>query len=502
MRLFSPLLWIALILLAVGLYITQPYFLYAGDPNAIRIETKHLLNKKELGIPYENSDQINPAFIPPSAQPDQYFWQNNLRQKYFSRWGLTSTLAYILPMATTGPDSTDSQVAFALNIYNIFLSILICSGLFWLADTSNFRWWPIWCVFGSIGGTFLSYYLRAQSPEIIQILLLVLSIVLFRAINSRLELDADEPAKSKTWPILIALNIVLSLLVHSKVYYSLYDAAALILIFFGRIRDRRYWNFAAFSAIMIGLCVLMQLILNYYKFGDPLEMGIGPAFPRQRSDWYSLDHFRDSIPDYLWGPNGSIPLYFPLITFAFLGIAPHSRRYPRESILIWFNLLAIVLVAGGWINNRGEWCYGPRYLVPALALTIIPALASFHIVAERPWSDWRKIIFALSFLTVVAIGAKINLPATRFDFFAGHQIKGTLAKIDKDTFQSNYFEDINTPKLLADLGRICNGDTTSHLALIDRTLRNINPEIKKAMDDLWTDNCALNFRLWQLPPQG
>ena len=501
MRSISPLGCLSLALFALALLISQPYFLLAGDPVAIRYETRFLLQHQEIGIPYDAKDQLPENLLPPASEPDQYFWRNDSRQKYFSRWGLTNSLAFAIPLSVVGPDAQPKPLVLALNTFNVALATTLATGLLLLAGNAFSPLWSIFCVFGFLTSTVLFYYLRAQASEIIQMTLLVWSLVAFRKLNDTLSYADESTHPWQSWRTMVAFSLLLFALVHAKVYFSLFFILSLICLFVGRLGSKNARNLALVGCALLGLCGLSQLAVNYYKFGSLFEVGVGPAFPRSRSDWYALEHFKASIPDYLWGRNASILFFVPMIIFSFLGLRAHGRRYSRESALIWLNLLAIIVVAGGWKNNHGEWCLGPRYLVPALTITVIPALESFRSVARYSWMDSRKMLFGIIFALVFLFGLRRQIVANNLDFFAVQQVTGSLAEVDKQIFNGHYFSDSSPFTIARDLRSFCRGEKQGYLYALDRTVRAVWPDLGASLNKLWQNECIDNLYFWALPKE-
>ena len=499
MRSISPIGYLSLVLFALALLITQPYFLLAGDPVAIRYETRFLLKNFEIGIPYDAKDKLPDNLLPPASEPDQYFWQNDIRQKYFSRWGLTNTLAFAIPLSVVGADAQPKPLVLALNAFNVALATALAMGLLVLASATSSPLWSVFCVFGFLTSSVLFYYLRAQASEIIQMTLLVWSLVAFRKLNDTLSYGDESTHPWKSVRTMVAFSLLLFALVHAKVYFSLLFVLSLLCLFAGRLGSKNARNLALVGCALLGICGLSQLAMNYYKFGSLFEFGVGPAFPRSRSDWYALEHFKDSIPDYLWGRNASILFFFPMIIFSMIGFREHRLRYSRESLLIWLNLLAIIVVAGGWKNNHGEWCLGPRYLAPALTLTVIPALESVRSVARYSWLDSRKMIFGVIFALLFLFGLRRQIIANNLDFFASQQVKGSLEEVDKQIFNANYFDDSSPFTITRDLRSFCRGEKQGHLYALDRTVRAVWPDLGASLNKLWQNECIDNLYFWALP---
>ncbi len=493
MRLSSRSIYVLLPLFLLFQLVTQPFFVLAGDPVAIRYETRHLLKHHSLGIPFADKGQIPANFLPPQSQPDQYFWENNDRQLYFSRWGLTNSVAFLVPLALAGTDGEPLRLIVALNFWNALLATLLLGALIWLSRSGKAGLWGILCIFAYFFGTAISYYLRAQSSEMLQMVQLGLVLWLFRKLNASIEQGEEVGWTSRPMQHMVLMSFLLTTLVHTKVYFCLFFGLTLLTLFWGRLGPKDSRRLAYCGAFFLVSCGILQLALNYYKFGSMLQMGLGPAFPRTKSDWYALAHFKNSLPDYLIGKNGSVFLYFPFIVFAILGAKAHARRFRRESLLIWLNFLAIVIVAGGWQNNRGEWCFGPRYLVPAVSLTVIPAMFAYSQLAHYGWRDTRRAIFSMVFAALFVLGIKRHLVVAQLDFFALQQVTGSLQEINEQIFADNYFQNSDSYQVTDEFLKFCRGGRIGRFHILDRSIKLMYPDLRGKLNQLWQDECVYNL---------
>ncbi|MBM4252445.1 MAG: hypothetical protein FJ146_10780 [Deltaproteobacteria bacterium] len=492
MRLSSRSFYLILGLFFLFQLMTQPFFVFAGDPVAIRHEARYLLKHHTLGVPFADKEEIPANLLPPQSQPDQYFWENQERQAYFSRWGLTNTLSFLAPMAVVGPDAQPLRLILALNTWNALLATLFLAALLVIARKSQAALWGVVCIFAYLFATAISFYLRAQSSELLQMVQLAGILCLFRYLDHYLAHPETLGKSARPMQLMILISVLLTTLVHTKVYYCLFFGFVLLALFWRRLDARESRRLAYCGVFFMTLCGILQLALNYYKFGSVLQMGLGPAFPRVRSDWYDLAHFKNSLPDYFIGPTGSVFIYFPVVVFALLGAKIHAKIYPRESWLIWLNLLVIVIVAGGWKNSRGDWGFGPRYLVPAISLTLIPALFAYRQVAARGMRDTRRALFTLIFGALMLWGTKRQIVVAQLDFFAAQQVSGSLREINDQLYADQYFQKATQYKVTEELLTFCRGGNSGRFYILDRTIRTLYPDLGEKLTQLWQDECTYN----------
>jgi len=160
-----------------------------------------------------------------------------------------------------------------------------------------------------------------------------------------------------------------------------------------------------FSAIA-GFAGAAYLWRNTFLFGDPFNFGYPPTAEGGKALNTFHTPFATGLYGFLLSPGKSIFVFAPPILLAIWGL----RR-------VWQRDRALAVVAGGaplvylfffatFTQWEGGYCYGPRYLVPALALLCLglgPALDGAtrrtHVVALS--------LFGVGFL-VQAIGLATN----------------------------------------------------------------------------------------------
>ncbi len=114
-----------LLLLAVSLIqiLTIPRFYYDGDNYASRAEAINLVNTGQLGIPYEDREELKRL----AHVRGQYFFENDSRNRFFSKYGIGLTLVQLPPVLVEqmlAPElrllqRTDSLLLF-MNLYHVF----------------------------------------------------------------------------------------------------------------------------------------------------------------------------------------------------------------------------------------------------------------------------------------------------------------------------------------------------------------------------------------------
>lgn len=141
----------------------------------------------------------------------------------------------------------------------------------------------------------------------------------------------------------------------------------------------------------LAAAAIVTVAYNVYRFGDPLEFGyrlpVDPGFTTP---------LLEGAGGLLFGPEKSLFLFAPallLVPFAFVAL----WRRARLTALLLAALFAVTFVlAATWHSWQGGWSWGPRLVIPGVALVL---------VALGPWigTDRRRLglagaLFALGFV--------------------------------------------------------------------------------------------------------
>jgi hypothetical protein len=176
------------------------------------------------------------------------------------------------------------------------------------------------------------------------------------------------------------------------------------------VREReKGWRAAAALAAAAGGGVVLLLWRNAYLYGQPFEFG----YPAAAEGGKALNTFQTPLATglvgFLFSPGKSIFLYSPPILLALIGLPRLWRRDRGLAFVAGAAPIVYLLFFATYTQWEGGYCYGPRYLVPALTLLglgIGPALAqvqSGHEAASRNVRRFAIAVFAVGFL-VQAVG--------------------------------------------------------------------------------------------------
>ena len=108
--------------------------------------------------------------------------------------------------------------------------------------------------------------------------------------------------------------------------------------------------------------VMGLLVFDWVFFGSPWR----PPQP------FLLGNWLDGIRGLLFSPDHGLFVFAPVAAIAGLAWPLAIRKRPRESYLIGSGFLVYFLTMAAYAVWHGGDCYGPRYLVPAIPLFMVP----------------------------------------------------------------------------------------------------------------------------------
>jgi hypothetical protein len=398
LRLALALTFLLTLLVSVA---SWPLHFYGSDPVAVREEARALILTGSL-------DVVTPPA--PWDRPGEYFVQNSRTGAWVSKYGLFSTLAVTPPLAveylTTGelPPLDSRDRILLLNAWNTVLTLLLAAVLVRLASLYTDRAWLMTAfALTTLFSTFVWNYTRAQSPELVQILLAAVAADSFlRHLRS--------PSRWR----LLAVYAAVTALVLTRVYFvTLLPVVAVALL--AHRRDRLAW-----TAAIAGTAAVLTLLAaaNFLKFGSPLLTGYH-AFQPER-------HLPGSNPlpalyGFLISAQKGVLWHFPTLLLALLGAVAFARHYRSEAVLLGAGIVFCFFPLCFIPSWAGEWGYGPRYLVFALPLLALPAVCLLDRSTGRPRIALLTLGAALAFA-----GTYLNFQVNRVEFFTANTLRGPL----------------------------------------------------------------------------
>jgi hypothetical protein len=188
--------------------------------------------------------------------------------------------------------------------------------------------------------------------------------------------------------------------------------------------------------------VSLTLAYNYVRFGSIFENGYHMILPGVKL--FSPMYIPTGLVGLLLSPGKSVFLYAPILVPAALGARAFYRRVDRTAFLALSGVLAgYLLIISAYAMWDGDACWGPRLLLPALPLMVLPLAALLSDFRGRP-AALKALVVAFAALSVVVqlmpVGASFTpaivmkfgvddpemFPTLQKDFSAPH---GSLARL-------------------------------------------------------------------------
>jgi len=457
------------------LLVAMPRWLYPGDNHSTRAEAINLVARGELGIAYANRAELG-EFL---ANRGQYFFENDARQHFFPKYGLAYTLIYLPPVAVESRLSTDMELLqdspsllLLLNLYNLVFVAVIVTYLWRLARCYTDDWRILSAfVFASVFCTHLAYYVRAHAHDIFQIAAFLgfayHSLVFLR----QRSISGPVPARPRVWLHLLAANCWLGLLIHMRFSYGvLYLPLCAFVLLAGpsslpplervwqNLKVDR-WRYALALCAPAAASIGTLLLIQWWKFGNPLDHGYAQwELPGERG--WRLAHLGGQLHRYFVGRgNANIWVYYPVLLFAILGMPYCLRKYRLESGFVLAISACILLPLLG-MPDEG-YGYGPRYMLPALAVLSLPfVVAARRTVSRAPLM--AKVAGLSCFCVVMGWSLVMQLYVNSTHFFAYNlvqqQLTAATAGSDVEEDIAAYFRTWHRGTVHRDLVRYRNGD--------------------------------------------
>jgi hypothetical protein len=177
-------------------------------------------------------------------------------------------------------------------------------------------------------------------------------------------------------------------------------AVPLVLCLLWSLRQRGVrsaWTPIAVSGLGTSIFLVAIALYNHARFGDFTETGYGGELTGANQDWGGwTTPFWEGMAGLLVSPGRGLLWYFPGTLLCLWGIVALWRRNRPVAVLSGSLMLVYLLTYAKWYMWEGGWCWGPRFLVPALPLMLLPVAEVF--------ARWRELGRALQ-SAIVALSA-------------------------------------------------------------------------------------------------
>ncbi len=185
--------------------------------------------------------------------------------------------------------------------------------------------------------------------------------------------------------------------------------------------NRKGHGFPSHTGMLIGSTASLAILfligwLDWTKFGSVWFTGY--------HQWKASQHSPSSINGvlgFLFDRQWSIFINYPPVFLALFGLTRFFRRFPRETLVLGGFFAASLLLIGSIPTWKGEWCYGPRYLLFLLPVVSLPFALVIEEVCHSSFSPRQALLIANCLL---ALGGSLYLQVqvNRLPFLAYYRV--------------------------------------------------------------------------------
>jgi hypothetical protein len=208
-------------------------------------------------------------------------------------------------------------------------------------------------------GSILWVYARYPFTEIVQV-------ACFTGFFS----EAAQLAKKLDRRTALGAGLWAGMLINTKYIYALCLPGALLVIVLAHRQSLRPLG-RALAQTAVGFLpgLVMLLLYNFIRFGSVTNTGY-----RKVGD-VMVENVLVSLWGFLFSPGKSIFLYAPPLALAVLGLPRFWRQHRSTVLLMLVTIVPLMLFYGRFPSWPGDWAWGPRYLVFAVPVLLLPVIA-------------------------------------------------------------------------------------------------------------------------------
>jgi len=167
------------------------------------------------------------------------------------------------------------------------------------------------------------------------------------------------------------------------------------------VRDRAVLRRLALGGVLGGLpWVIVFCIYNYLRWGSPIDTGYGET----------LGMMRESIPSGLIGlllsPGKGVVWFSPVLGLAIIAMTRTWPAHRRHYAIVLAVITPPLLFYARFLSWAGDYAWGPRYLVYALAPALLPLAPWFATAGGRARRWFVRTVVAIS-VAIQLLGAAI-----------------------------------------------------------------------------------------------
>jgi hypothetical protein len=292
---------------------------------------------------------------------------------------------------------TDLSLPMAAHIGPAFMAALTCLLFFNLCRRLGVS--PGMTLWGTAAcglATVVTVYARVAYSEIAQI-------ACFTGFFGRLLIMRKE---SSFWGG-VALGLWAGMLLNSKlVYGGSIAGAGLLLLWSWRREPRQLIPILSGAALGFAPWVGVMLLYNWARWGSVLSFGPKPTSAFASKTWIGVFGM-------FLSPGKSIFLYAPPLLLTVFALPTLLRKHRDLLLAILVTVGPVVYVSASLIFWNGDYAWGPRYLVFAAPVLLLPGVMVFDekLQAARGWA--RRGLRAL-LASVMAVGIFVQVLGSAF----------------------------------------------------------------------------------------
>jgi hypothetical protein len=224
-----------------------------------------------------------------------------------------------------------------------------------------------WAAFLFVLGSMVWVYARYPFTEIVQV-----------ACFTGFFLELSQLARRLDRRTALAAGLWAGMLLNTKYIYALCMPGALLVV---AIEHRKTWRplLRALGFVAVGFLpgVIMLLSYNFIRFGSITKTGYTNVAG------VMVENMLLSTWGFLFSPGKSIFLYTPPLVLAVLGLPRFWRSHRVTVLAMLATIVPVMFVYTRFPAWPGDWSWGPRYVVFAVPVLLLPAI-SFLSTARWP----------------------------------------------------------------------------------------------------------------------
>ncbi|MFT5431608.1 MAG: hypothetical protein ACI9OJ_002305 [Myxococcota bacterium] len=236
------------------------------------------------------------------------------------------------------------------------------------------RWAAGWAIAVGLSGV-MPFYAKTFFSEPLAGLLLVACALAIRRAGA-----ADPGQASPKWLLFAGFCLGASALTRVA-HLALAIPALLAFAFWLRAhRKAGHRLMPAAGAVVLGFAVPCAVLLSYnaVRFGSAFETGYGAEVGAFDTNPIT------GLGGLLFSAGRGLVWYVPWSIAGLLGLRALFKVDRSMAVFCGGSMATLMALYSGWHMWEGGWCFGPRFLVPALPLLAVPAALFVYERRERP----------------------------------------------------------------------------------------------------------------------